>query len=367
MRIFLRVFVLGACLLAFVGCSTSSHVRHSMQVDHGTRFIIPSEWEDPLGVGRVIEEALSDAGHKVEFRLLQAGPESRSESGQGSGSGFFISRNGIFVTNNHVISGAADIGVQVGDELRRAKVLVEDANNDVALLQVIGENDIACLPFSRNQPALGDKIWVIGFPLVGMVNREPRLADGVVSGLSGLEGNPTRIQISAPLNPGSSGSPILNDAYQVIGVASEKLSDWHAMQATGNVPQGMNFGVRSRYIELLFEQLEQNPNNDECSAGSLQDAIAATSLVVAGSNIEIAGEPLSAEEIDGTSDTSNMYLIVFDYSYSWDLFHNTLNSLHIKIYDEQGNLTAEGRFNGSSLRSYIGITRSVMNQIINDF
>ncbi len=84
-----------------------------------------------------------------------------------------------------------------------------------------------------------------GFPLSGLLSSGPTLTTGDVSALAGLRDNPTNIQISAPVQPGNSGGPLLDSQANVIGVVVSKLNAARIAEMTGgDIPQNVNFAVK---------------------------------------------------------------------------------------------------------------------------
>ena len=134
-----------------------------------------------------------------------------------SGSGFFISRGGRIVTNWHVVDGIASAAAKTesGAIYRIAGVLAYSIHLDLAVLKAEADG-VPFLPIENSEtPEAGTKIAVIGSPLA----LEGTLSEGIVSAArKGEEG--TWIQMTAPVSPGSSGSPVLNNHGRVVGVAT---------------------------------------------------------------------------------------------------------------------------------------------------
>lgn len=146
-----------------------------------------------------------------------------NESGQvrGHGTGFFIDPWGMVATNYHVVEGAASLQIRTksGATMDIRGIAASDAENDVVILSAILPVDsIQTLRMTASLPKVGDKIVVIGTPY------HPQLAqtitDGLVSAIRPVTGGKRLIQISAPISPGSSGSPVVNLKGDVVGIAT---------------------------------------------------------------------------------------------------------------------------------------------------
>jgi Tfp pilus assembly protein PilF len=155
------------------------------------------------------------------------------------GSGFFIDVDRV-VTNRHVIEGAyrAEVHSSTGNVYPVRGVLAVDAEGDVALLRIEAPpNLIRPLSLERTSPQEGESIVVIGNPF----GLEGSVTNGIVSAVRDIPTFGRIIQITAPISPGSSGSPVVNMRGQVIGVAT--------LQITGG--QSINFAIPSERISQL--------------------------------------------------------------------------------------------------------------------
>jgi tetratricopeptide (TPR) repeat protein len=155
------------------------------------------------------------------------------------GSGFFISENTV-VTNRHVIEKCtkAEIHLINGKKYTVKGVLAIDGEGDLALLQVDVPIGIAkALQIEKLTPQEGESLVVVGNPF----GLEGSVSNGIVSAIREIPGYGKIIQITAPISPGSSGSPVVNMRGQVIGVATLQASEG----------QSLNFAVPSERIGLL--------------------------------------------------------------------------------------------------------------------
>lgn len=168
-----------------------------------------------------------------------------------SGTGFVISRDGLIATNHHVIKGAQDITIVLGQRgnTTHAKVVAVDAANDVALLEANIPRSIEPLVIAASDDVRrGTKAMTIGFPRVTIQGAEPKVTDGIVSALSGIESDPRFFQVSVPVQPGNSGGPLVGMDGRVIGVVTSQLNALAIAGAGGGIPQNVNYALKSNYL-----------------------------------------------------------------------------------------------------------------------
>ena len=165
------------------------------------------------------------------------------------GSGFIINENGTVVTNNHVISGADDILVKVGDKEYKAKVLGADPYMDIAVLKMETKDKFKTVKFGDSDMArVGDWAVAIGNPfgLGGTVTA------GIISARN-RDINLTRyddfIQTDASINQGNSGGPLFNLKGEVIGINTAII----APGQSGSI--GIGFAIPANAASTVIEQL----------------------------------------------------------------------------------------------------------------
>lgn len=156
-----------------------------------------------------------------------------------SGTGFFIDRDGYLLTNFHVVSEAVVVQAQVpslGKERFDLVVVGIYPECDIALLKLTDEarlrflghlEQVPCIPLGSSDHAKrGEPLFALGYPLG---QETLKITQGVISGYQDLDGE-VFLQVTAPLNPGNSGGPCINEAGEVVGIN------------TAIVPEAQNIG-----------------------------------------------------------------------------------------------------------------------------
>ena len=152
------------------------------------------------------------------------------------------------MTNHHVVDGCNMI--KVGG-MEGGRILSSDAINDLALISAPNDSgEIASIRTTRTQ--LNEAVTVAGFPLQGAFTGIA-ITNGTISRLSGLKGDTGQVQISAPVQLGNSGGPLLDSAGNVIGVVSSKLNAVKVAGATGDIPQNVNFAINGNALRAFLD------------------------------------------------------------------------------------------------------------------
>jgi serine protease Do len=155
-----------------------------------------------------------------------------------SGTGFYVSKSGHIITNNHVVRNCQSITTRNGEDVREAKLLAVDAEKDLAMLKVEGVPP-AVAPLRWNLASLrpGQKVAVIGYPGAAGARGEMRYGTSVIMGLQGPAGEPEWVQIKPVLEQGNSGGPLLDVTGNVIGVVTGKTQTFRTDTNSGAAPQ----------------------------------------------------------------------------------------------------------------------------------
>lgn len=169
----------------------------------------------------------------------------------GSGSGFAISTNGYFVTNQHVIAGASRVMI-AGQDGKKISAEVVDSNEarDLAILKVAEGSWSPVQLGDMDDVEMGDSVFAIGSPGGVDTVLDFTVTRGVVSSIREFPSaanpniNVQYIQTDAAINPGNSGGPLVNEAGKVIGVNSSKI--------VGVEQQGLGFAISVDEIKKLY-------------------------------------------------------------------------------------------------------------------
>jgi len=233
----------------------------------------PNQKKDQAGLARVQPQlskaqlaAANEALRKWEPQTAEAataprrrkakggsGRDSEPDRGLvGTGTGFFVSTAGHLITNHHVAAECREVHVTEGDKSTPLKLIASDPARDLALLQVAHSSPTAI--FRGNDPVHpGESVVVVGFPLAGLLTSDPIVSTGIVSALAGPRDDRSRMQMSAPIQPGNSGSPLFDASGRVIGVAVGTLNTVKLAQATGTIPENINFAIKGEEAKSFLQ------------------------------------------------------------------------------------------------------------------
>jgi tetratricopeptide (TPR) repeat protein len=165
------------------------------------------------------EESLPSMIKRLEPSIVVLLTYNREGKFVGQGSGFFVNREGDVITNYHVLKGAsrAEVRMSDGSIYPVNGVIAEDEAGDLIRVSTnIPQNLARPLSIRASLPEVGERIIVMGTPL----GLEKTVSDGIVSAVREIPQFGKIIQVTAPISPGSSGSPVVSMNGEVIGVVS---------------------------------------------------------------------------------------------------------------------------------------------------
>jgi S1-C subfamily serine protease len=193
-----------------------------------------------MGLHRANDEKfVSKTEHSAKTTKEQS---KKSNQPISTGSGFFITKDGFFVTNNHVIEGGRSYKVLTADGLQSAELVQVDPQTDLALMRVKGT--FKPIKFSmRKNEKLGASIATMGFHQPGIQGFSPKVTRGVISGETGFKGDVREYQIDASIQPGNSGGPLFNSSGELVGVVVATLRNG----------QVVNYAIKKAYLLAFLD------------------------------------------------------------------------------------------------------------------
>jgi S1-C subfamily serine protease len=178
------------------------------------------------------------------------------------GTGFLVRDDGLVVTAFHIVKDAAKIGVSCpGHSSAEAEIASTARTLDLVILRVPTLTTMPYLALAKPKSVrVGDRIFTVGFPTVEILGKEPKFTEGSVSSLSGIQGEAAFMQVTVPVQPGSSGSPLVSDDGYVVGVVTSSAEVANFYRATGGaLPQNVNWAVKGEHLRLLLDDVPELP------------------------------------------------------------------------------------------------------------
>ncbi len=208
---------------------------------------------DDAEVANALNEIQNASGPPVS-----RGKNSESDTKPGgtpsSGTAFFIGPEGYLITNAHVVEGCNAPKLTSGHASPlSAQVVGRDSSNDLALIK--GNLKATAYASLRTGVKIGEAIATFGYPLVGLLSTSGNFTTGNISAISGIGDDSRFLQITAPVQPGSSGGPVLDQEGSVVGVVVGKLDAIKLAPAIEDVPQNVNFAIKT---SVLMNFLDAN-------------------------------------------------------------------------------------------------------------
>jgi S1-C subfamily serine protease len=183
----------------------------------------------------------------------------KNKAWKSTGSGFVVSTDGYIVTNHHVVDGANEMEVDLirdGNVVSyQCEVILKDEKSDLAVIKIKDENfkNFKSIPYTiqTKLEEVGTNVYALGYPFaMSTLGNELKYTEGSINARTGMDGNILAYQVSAPVQPGNSGGPLLDYDGNVIGVINSKL--FYA--------DNVAFAVKANYILNLLYLLPAYPD-----------------------------------------------------------------------------------------------------------
>jgi serine protease Do len=210
-------------------------------------------------------------GTKQNSTALPPKPSPPPKSGF-TGSGFFVSKLGHIITNEHVVRSCSSI--TVGDSAKKqvTVTLVEtDRRNDLALLKIsntqmasvetkslIQKLGLKLVPTASegllraDDAELGERVLVAGYPYGDLFSNTIKVTGGMVSANKGMGDDSGQFQIDAAVQPGNSGGPIYDENGNIVGVVVAQLNKMKFAKNIGSIPENVNFGIKGSTVRQFL-------------------------------------------------------------------------------------------------------------------
>lgn len=239
---------------------------------------------------------LDSKGKKHKFALVgmekktEELPKAAATQSTAIGTGFLLNQGGLIGTNWHVVSGAGKISVTFPgwQDSVEAEIVIRDVANDLAILRLKDVTKLAgtCpdLPFQltdMKSVVLGERVSTLGYPLSPVLGSTPKFSEGVIASKNGLQDDPRSFQISAAIQPGLSGGPLFDDNGNVIGVVEATLNPGATYEATGALPQNVNWAIKADYLLNLAGMLPNEPLSHRTTPFSPEKAARCVGMITA--------------------------------------------------------------------------------------
>ncbi|MFZ1858944.1 MAG: serine protease [Chitinophagaceae bacterium] len=193
-----------------------------------------------------LRTATAQQGNEIKNVKNSIGKDNTPIIYKSGGTGFIIDAKGYLVTNFHVVGNAKNIAVQNKRGEYVARIVHSDKSKDIAILKIDDESfkPYASIPYSisKSSARLAEPIFTLGYP-----KNEIVYGQGYLSSLTGFNGDTLSCQIEIAANHGNSGSPILNNNGEVVGV----------LNARQNSTEGFTFAIQGKYIYKALDELKK--------------------------------------------------------------------------------------------------------------
>jgi serine protease Do len=353
-----RAALLAVVLALLAACSASTRLVHNEKASPQVRaksfkdykeilFIPPKA--DPRAVVPRTVQALEGMG----FRVSVMDPDKPIDAAQGTG--FVVGAPGHVLTCAHVLGDATSATVVLDGQRLFADVVQADKQVDLALLKLRGALPASAVVLNFRSGAkgysMGEDVFTIGYPLSRVLGNSARMSRGLVSATAGLRDDPNQLQVSAEIQPGNSGGPLLDREGLVIGVIQQTINPWRVAQATGGaLPQNINFSLKGEpVIEFLrragaFDALrfDQPATPEQASHG--------VAKVLAG-------------QVPDDSSRRDKMVVRLNYVSVWDVWYRfRLFVLSAYDFDTQETLFAAGQTHDNMVSNEDVVIRETLEQ-----
>jgi S1-C subfamily serine protease len=307
-----------ALALLLVGCASSTQLVTNEKASETVKaksfksyrevLLIPPKL-DPREMVPKIVQGIEGMGFKV--RLMD--PNKPVDAPQGTA--FVVSAEGHLLTCAHVLGESKEATILLNGQRLLADVVKSDAKADLALLKLReplpAGSSVLAFRAAAKPAAMGEDVFTIGYPLSRMLGNQARMTKGLLSATAGLRDDVREVQVSAEIQPGNSGGPLLDREGRVLGVVNRTINPGAVAQATGGaLPQNINFAIKAQPVLDFVKD----------AAAPLHAAL----VYDTAPGLEAAGKAVAkiqAGIVGPDSERSDKMVVRFSYVSMWDMWY----------------------------------------------
>jgi S1-C subfamily serine protease len=228
------------------------------RIVNGTPLVQVEVWQGSAGPYVLVTLTSPSRANVEEPQTANPSPPSATEQAPSSseskiGTAFYVSADGYLITNEHVVNSCSTLKiVDVAGGRIPVRVVIVSKADDLALLKA-EVTPLATAVFESARIGQGATVVAYGYPLAGLLASTGNVSTGLVTALSGLDDNPRQMQISAPVQPGNSGGPLVDAKGSVVGVVVAKLNAIAVARVTQDIPENINFAIKATAVLDLLD------------------------------------------------------------------------------------------------------------------
>ena len=196
---------------------------------------------------------------------------------ESTGSGFFVSKTGHILTNEHVVRdcGSVTVGDNANNQVT-ASIKETDARNDLALLRISSTKmtsaetkslirklsskklGLKLVPLASeglvriDDVELGEDVLVAGYPYGELFSNSIKVTKGIVSANKGMGDDSGQFQMDAAVQSGNSGGPVYDENGNIVGVVIAQLDKRKVEKTIGSLPENVNFGIKASTVRQFL-------------------------------------------------------------------------------------------------------------------
>jgi S1-C subfamily serine protease len=198
------------------------------------------EWVE--GVRRAVLQATG--GEKPFAGIVQPNRKTEPHTSS-SGTGFIVNDQRDVLTNFHVVEGCTNVQIVVNGKRKNLSLRGSDPRLDLAAFSQKNWKKGHATFRGRGGIRAGDNVVILGYPLRGLLASGLNLSTGTISALAGVRNESSQMQISAPIQPGNSGGPVIDSSGNIIGIVVSIIDAVKVASAIGDIPQNINFAIKA--------------------------------------------------------------------------------------------------------------------------